>query len=250
MTSINLEIIPPSFSLNSDFAYIPEVGDVVVLAADIRPATSPDLSGLSFDEQRRARSMGASEVRDRFVAGRHLLRQTLAPWLGMDPSAIELVVGEGGKPYVKQDPSLHFSISHSGEILLAAFSRTDIGVDLERQRDIETESLARRFFSAEEAQYLAGSPIKGKEMECFFRFWTCREAAIKADGRGMGELLGSTRVILRSESGVSESASSESLGVEIGNDLWKVIPWRLRGGYHAALALKQQATLIHWRDLR
>ena len=57
--------------------------------------------------------MGASEVRDRFVAGRHLLRQTLAPWLGMDPSAIELVVGEGGKPYVKQDPSLHFSISHS-----------------------------------------------------------------------------------------------------------------------------------------
>ena len=131
MTSINLEIIPPSFSLNSDLAYIPEVGEVVVLAADIRPATSPDLNGLSFDEQRRARSMGASEVRDRFVAGRHLLRQTLAPWLGMDPSAIELVVGEGGKPYVKQDPSLHFSISHSGEILLAAFSRTDIGVDLE-----------------------------------------------------------------------------------------------------------------------
>ena len=66
----------------------------------------------------------------------------------------------------------------------------------------------------------------------------------------MGELLGSTRVILRSEPGVSESASSDSLGVEIGNDLWKVIPWRLRGGYHAALALKQQATLIHWRDLR
>jgi len=250
MTSINLEIIPPNFSLHSDSAYIPKVGEVLILVTGITPEASLDLSVLTFEEQQKASSIGAPDVRDRFVAGRQVIRQTLAPWLGIDPAAIGLGVGESGKPFVKQDPSLHFSISHSGEMLLAAFSRAEIGLDLERQRDVEREALARRFFSPAEAHYLAASTDLEKGKEQFFRFWTSREAAIKADGRGMGALLGSTRVILPPESTANEPPVSASLEVMIGNERWKVIPWRLRGGYHAALALRQWPTLIHWRDLR
>ena len=249
MTSINLEIIPTDFSPHSNSAYIPKVGEVLLLATEITPWASLDLGVLSFEEQQKARSIGASDVRDRFVAGRQVIRQTLSPWLGIDPADIGLGVGESGKPFVKQDPSLHFSISHSGGMLLAAFSRAEIGVDLERQRHVEREALARRFFSVDEAKYLADSRDQEKGKECFFRFWTSREAAIKADGRGMGTLLASTQVILPSDSTI-EPPSSESLEVMIGNERWKVIHWRLRGGYHAALALRQSPTLIHWRDLR
>ena len=251
MTSINLEIIPTNFLIQSDSAYIPEVGEVLILATGIMPGAFLDLGVLSFEEQQKARSIGASDVRDRFVAGRQMIRQTLSPWLGIDPAAISLGVGESGKPFVRQDPSLHFSISHSGEMLLAAFSRTEIGVDLERQRHVERKALARRFFSAAEDQYLAASTDEEMGKEQFFRLWTSREAAIKADGRGMGALLGSTRIILPWgwESAI-EPPVSDSLEVMIGNERWKVIPWRLRGGYHAALALRQWPTLIHWRDLR
>ena len=262
MTSVNLENIPTNFSFQGGSASAPEIGEVVIHVAEITPMTSQDLTLLSLDEQEKARSMTAPAVRDRFVAGRKMIRQNLSLWLGTAPSAICLEVGESGKPFVQEDPSLHFSISHSGELLMAAFSREEIGIDLERQRDVETAALAKRFFSAEEARYLNKCSDGDKASDDFFRLWTCREAAIKADGRGMGVLLTSTRVVLppkpielnqSTESAASESSCAEMneiLEVMIANECWQVLPWRLRGGYHAALALRQRPTLIHWRDFR
>jgi 4'-phosphopantetheinyl transferase len=219
--------------------------------------TSQDLTLLSLDEQEKAHSMTAPAVRDRFVAGRKMIRENLSLWLCSDPSTICLEVGGSGKPFVKEDPSLHFSISHSGELLMAAFSREEVGVDLERQRDVEAMALAKRLFSTEEACYLNEFSNGDKASDAFFRLWTCREAAIKADGRGMGALLTSTRVVLPPkpiepnqpiESPCAEM--NEIIEVMIAKECWQVIPWRLRGGYHAALALRQRPTLIHWRDFR
>jgi 4'-phosphopantetheinyl transferase len=262
MTSVNLENIPANFSFQGRSASVPEIGEVVIHVAEITAMTSQDLTLLSLEEQEKARSMTTPAVRERFVAGRKMIRQNLSLWLGADPSAICMEVGESGKPFVKEDPSLHFSISHSGELLMAAFSRTEIGVDLERQRDIQTEALAKRFFSSEEARYLNECSDGDTVSDDFFRLWTCREAAIKADGRGMGSLLASTRVVLPPkpinpihpiESAASEHSRAEMneiLEVMIANECWQVLPWRVRGGYHAALALRQRPTLIHWRDFR
>lgn len=251
MTSVNLEIIPSLFSIAKDFDYSPSGGEVIILAATIPNGTSLDINVLSSEEQERARLLLVSEVRDRYVMGRRILRETLAPWFGLEPASIELGIKEGGKPYLKQDPSLHLSLSHSGDLLMAGFSRLEIGIDLERQRDVETVELAQRFFSCEEAEYLAKvRDAKDDPKGLFFHLWTCREAAIKADGRGLGALLTSTRVIPPYLIDGFDSRSLELLRVMIGNDLWQVIPWRLRGGYHAALALRQLPTLIHWRDLR
>jgi phosphopantetheinyl transferase len=262
MTSVNLENILENFSFQGRSAPVPEFGEVVIHVAEIAPVTSCDLMVLSLEEQEKARSIAAPAVRERFVAGRKMIRQTLSLWLGSDPSTICLEVGESGKPFVKVDPSLHFSISHSGERLMAAFSREEIGVDLECQRDVEIALLAKRFFSPEEARYLNEYSDGEKASDAFFRLWTCREAAIKADGRGMGSLLASTRVVFPPkpiepnqliESSASEppcAEMNEFIEVMIAKECWQVLPWRLRGGYHAALALRQRPTLIHWRDFR
>lgn len=262
MTSVNLENIPTNFSFQQGSGAVPEIGEVVIHVAEITTMTPQDLTLLSLHEQEKVCSMSAPAVRDRFVAGRKMIRQNLSLWFGADPSAICLEVGESGKPFLKEDPSFHFSISHSGELLLGAFSRAEIGVDLECQRDVETATLAERFFSAEEARYLNEYSDGDKARDDFFRLWTCREAAIKADGRGMGALLASTRVLLpakpKEPSQLTESAASEHslremnefIEVKIANEYWQVLAWQLRGGYYAALALRQQPTLIHWRDFR
>ena len=228
----------------------------MVLAAPLaRNESENDRCSLPSEEWEKALSIIAPDVRRRFLAGRRLLRETLSAWLGISPALIDLRKGVCGKPYLGDDPSLHFSISHSGEMVLAAFSRSLVGADLERERPVDAVALARRFFSAEEATLFADS--LSPDQEQFFRLWTCREAAIKGDGRGMGALLGSTRVILPSSSSLASSASgssgsfaAESEAVLIGDEHWCVIPWRLSGHYHAAIAFLKPPSLIRWHDLR
>ena len=75
----------------------------------------------------------------------------------------------------------------------------------------------------------------------FFRLWCCREAVIKADGRGMATLLDSTKVL---------PGDAVPLSVMTGEVVWNVYPWKLEERYHAALALTGEPSLINWCDLR
>ena len=102
---------------------------------------------------------------------------------------------------------------------------------------MDAVALAQRFFSDKELALLEG----GDATERFFTLWSCREAAIKGDGRGMAALLDSTKVLL---------GDDVPLGVMTGGALWHAYPWKLKEGYHAAVALMGRPPLINWCDLR
>lgn len=76
--------------------------------------------------------------------------------------------------------------SHSGEGLLAALVEgRRVGVDLEWQRPRpRAQMLARRFFSAQEAQWLDQLDPAVREHN-FVRLWCAKEAVLKAHGRGL-----------------------------------------------------------------
>jgi len=67
---------------------------------------------------------------------------------------------------------------------------------------------------------------------------------VKADGRGLGMLLGQTRVETESfgERGVT--------AVTIGGERWIARHWRESGRLHVALAFPTLPSLISWCDLR
>ena len=195
---------------------------------------------LPAEEQKRADSISSLETRLLFLAGRRLLRGILSQWLPKDPAKITLEVTETGKPFLPEHKELAFSLSHSGAFVVAAFSLLEVGVDLELERPVETKALAKRFFSPEEASAFELEIALDQKQDHFFRLWTCREAAIKADGRGLSALLRSTRVI---------GEKGESLRVEIGETSWEAFPWQLSGGYHGAIALNRRPSLISWCDL-
>src|SRR5205823_2000983 len=96
--------------------------------------------------------------------------------------------GPQGKPGLENPlfPGLHFNVSHSGDRALLAFAiGREVGIDVEYVREnLDFVALSERFFSkAEHAALLALPPEHRGSL--FYEYWTCKEACLKADGRGL-----------------------------------------------------------------
>ena len=83
-------------------------------------------------------------------------------------------------------PQLSLSFSSSGNIAMAAAThQRQTGIDIERLRAIDNaEALSTRFFNPLESAYLH-SLVKQQQGLEFLRFWTIKEACLKAMGKGI-----------------------------------------------------------------
>jgi 4'-phosphopantetheinyl transferase len=117
-----------------------------------------------------------------------LLRTALGKALDLPAAAVPLRLGPNGKPELEpSDSSLAFNLSHSGnQIAVVIANNPRVGVDIEfHKRDIDVHSIAKDHFCASEIELLrAGSPEQASTY--FFRFWTLKEAYLKAVGIGLG----------------------------------------------------------------
>jgi 4'-phosphopantetheinyl transferase len=147
---------------------------------------------LSSDEITRAERFYFPEHRQRFVVGRGSLRNILGRYLGVSPSAVAFDYQPRGKPFLADKfaaSGLRFNLSHSQDLGLCGVSyQQPIGVDLEYMRQLsDLESLAKRFFLPAEYELVASLPPEQKQ-QIFFRYWTCKEAYLKATGDGLVQL--------------------------------------------------------------
>ena len=87
---------------------------------------------------------------------------------------------------MKDHPSLHFNLSHSGDLALIAVGRdAPIGVDIEQVRCIEdADAIAQRFFAPREVDVYMSIPERNRRVP-FFNSWTRKEAVAKATGDGL-----------------------------------------------------------------
>ena len=94
---------------------------------------------------------------------------------------LEWKYNEHGKPYIANGP--YFSISHCKEGIAVAIDDAPIGIDIEAIRHAN-EDLIERTMNEEEKRLIANSqqPIADRE---FTRFWTQKEAIVKAEGTGI-----------------------------------------------------------------
>ncbi|MCO5248911.1 MAG: 4'-phosphopantetheinyl transferase superfamily protein [Chitinophagales bacterium] len=120
------------------------------------------------------------------------------------------------KPYF-QNADFHFNISHSGEYVVLALHDTTIGIDIEKERNVKID-LFHKQFNTQEFQQIKSS---SNPLQQFFHFWSIKEAAIKADGRGV-EVLSQT------------STLSENT-VQVENSLWHYQSLNLIKGYAFAV---------------
>ena len=147
---------------------------------------------LSEDELVRARRFHFEQHRQRFIAARAILRDILSRYLNIEPCEINFGYEARGKPFLEQnlhENKLSFIVSHSQNLALYAVSlNNSIGVDLECiSSTTDVVSLAQRFFSPSEFAVIESAPQE-QQHQLFFRYWTCKEAYLKATGTGLKDL--------------------------------------------------------------
>lgn len=99
---------------------------------------------------------------------------------------IEYGYGPQGKPYLKDYPDVHFSLSHSGNLAVLAISDVEVGIDVQEHRGYN-EKIAGRFYHEEEIKLLETVSDSVEREILFYKIWTCKEGYIKYTGKGMGQ---------------------------------------------------------------
>ena len=93
---------------------------------------------LGPDEKVRANAFLKPVDRDRYIAAHGVLRILGEQILGVE---VQITVNAYGKPQFLNTP-LQFNLSHSGNVILLAFSlNSPVGVDVEQKREIDDLSL-------------------------------------------------------------------------------------------------------------
>ncbi|MCD7761892.1 MAG: 4'-phosphopantetheinyl transferase superfamily protein [Lachnospiraceae bacterium] len=109
---------------------------------------------------------------------------------GLRQETIRIEEGAYGKPFFPDFPDIHFSLSHSHEMALAALADTEVGCDIEYRKK-PNEKLAGRFFCPEENAWMTAARTETERAERFYRLWTLKECFIKATGQGLRQPLDS-----------------------------------------------------------
>ncbi|HTV43472.1 MAG TPA: 4'-phosphopantetheinyl transferase superfamily protein [Candidatus Sulfotelmatobacter sp.] len=171
--------------------------DIHVWAAGLDPSperVSAFKETLAPDELERAARFHFEIDRNRFIAGRGILREILGSYLGIRPERLQFDYSPHGKPTLKASstrPPLHFNLGHSVDLILIAVTRAcPLGIDVEWVRPIpDLENIATRYFSTREAAELMALPEE-RRPRAFYQLWTRKEACLKASGEGLSGLAG------------------------------------------------------------
>lgn len=170
-------------------------GEVHIYAASLQlpPQQLTTLDALlGQDEQERAQRFHFPIHRERFIAAHGILRLILGWYLNAAPGTIKFRYSDHRKPFLADNASLQFNLSHSDDFALYAITGvSEIGVDVEKIRpDDDKAAVAQRFFSDREKTALFALP-NADQTTAFYRLWSGKEAIIKASGKGLSQPLSS-----------------------------------------------------------
>lgn len=151
-----------------------------------------DISLLDDAERAHARRIRSPADRLRFVAGRVMVRRVLGAYLDLAPETV--VVShrcrhcgcERGKPRVTTiGPAPSFSLSHSGRWVGVAVAHAEVGLDIEAARPaLYGPELAATVLATSELAAF-GRTAPADRPPAFLRYWTRKEAILKATGHGL-----------------------------------------------------------------
>jgi 4'-phosphopantetheinyl transferase len=176
-----------------------ERSPLYVIVIDIDDATSgnaiPSFAALLDGEDRdRAARFHFDKDRDRFIVAHALLRLVAGRAIGVNPSAVAFRAGPraGVPPRLAPGAGLvpTLSLSHADHFVAVALGWIDrLGIDVEGRRTLkDVDALARAALTPAEAADFAALP-PDRRSDIFLRWWTAKEAALKAEETGLATAL-------------------------------------------------------------
>ena len=167
----------------------------LVLLSDVRELTDAFaeqyLQWLTESEQQRIAAIKDPATANNSLLGRAVARSIAALWWRLVPGDVDIVQTAGGKPELRyhKPPPLHFSVTHHRHWVAVAFARAPVGVDIEYPSQTDRLKLARRFFLADEYEWLCSLPAADQN-HSFTRLWTLKEAEVKRTGSALARVMG------------------------------------------------------------
>lgn len=216
--------------------------DVWFWSLDAAPQDRAPLSALlTDDEQARAARFFHARDRDRWIVARARMRQLLGQVVGADPADLRFETEPQGRPFLEGAPHWpSFNLSHADGVgALAVSADVRVGVDVEAIRALTDDEMTWPL-SVVERNALDDAPA-AERLDAFFRFWTLKEAFIKAVGSGLSLPLG--------DFDMNAPGSPEPRLLRLAGSPGEPARWRLAEctpapGYRAAVA-----ALTNGRDL-
>jgi 4'-phosphopantetheinyl transferase len=202
---------------------------------------------LNPQELNRYHRLTRPNVRRNFLLSRGCLRHLLGLYLDSPPRNLQFSLGPYGKPELVHgvgQPPLQFNLSHTqGRIAIALHRHQAVGIDIEQLRSVTyLDQLCRRCLTDQEAQTvltLEDQPAQHR----FLRYWTAKEAILKAVGLGLSYPMNQLEVTL-----CTDDLPSQPVEVPIAPSTFhgqapdfgpcKLYQWQPEADYVAALAIQ------------
>ena len=168
------------------------------------------------------------EDKKRFLISHSATRILMGKYLFQNPPDVKIKEGINKKPFVinEGEKELYYNLSHSGDWILIAVSKYDVGIDIELiNSSFSFSSIVDSAFSTEESEFLKQSE---QSPEAFYLLWTRKEALLKGTGKGLVDNLSD----IPSLDGVS-SISDEIIGSV---DSWRIGSFGVEKQYVASVA--------------
>jgi len=140
---------------------------------------------LSINEQEQAKRYYDKVLADHYIISHGILRSILSYYIDQSPSSLELINNTYGKPFLKNS-NIEFNMSHSRNMVcyVIAFNNK-IGVDIEfYNTTIDMIGMLELVFTKKEVELIRSLDID-EQYKTFYKFWTKKEALVKAVGKGL-----------------------------------------------------------------
>jgi len=146
---------------------------------------------------------------------------------GIDFTPDALLKNQHGAPLPVN--GYYWSVTHKPAYIGAVFSSSPIGVDIEKKRPMSEAMFAK---IADKTEWELGNEEKET---LFFRYWTAKEAVLKAAGVGMSGL---------SQCRISQICDAHHLLIDYAHERWRIEHVYFDG--HIASVVKNNC-LIRWQ---
>ncbi|MGN1147344.1 MAG: 4'-phosphopantetheinyl transferase family protein [Lachnospiraceae bacterium] len=100
---------------------------------------------------------------------------------------VQMEKAPGGKPKLSAPSGFFFNLSHSGDYAVCVVSDGEVGVDIQKWREISVESLSRRVLQEQEKNMVFRCNNEEDRKKVFFSCWAAKEAYVKCTGDGLSK---------------------------------------------------------------
>lgn len=143
------------------------------------------LNFLSPQEVLRAQRYHQLRDSNRFIICRSFLKILIAKQKNIEVSQVYFEKSNSHKPYFPLDKTLFFNVSHSGDFAIIAIGNCELGIDIEKiDPQFNYSEIIPIVYGITEIDAIQSSE---DSRSMFYKFWTRKEAIVKAIGKGIDE---------------------------------------------------------------